>query len=406
MNKNTLYITFDGLSDPLGQSQILPYVCGLAQSGFHVNVLSCEKKERLRKEKTTILSAIDKLPISWNYILYDAEGGMLSRFFYILRIWNLARKTHRKKNIELVHCRSYLASLIGLAFKRRFKIPFVFDMRGFWADERLDGGIWKEGKPIEAFFYSYFKKKEKQFLSESDAVISLTHAGLKELNAQFPKNNLDERTTIIPCCTNTDKFSRKAVKPVDSLVDVSSNDHVLIYTGSIGTWYYTKEMIDCILIWKQLIPNLKLLILTKDAEELDKILTNYTLEQRKIIISASASYKDVPAYLSIAKAAIFFIKPAYSKIASSPTKMAECWAMGLPIITNSGIGDNDLYFNTNKGGVLVEGFSTPDYRSACQSYLSLSADPDHYRSIALNHFDTSMAIAKYVAIYKKLTAKS
>jgi glycosyltransferase involved in cell wall biosynthesis len=402
LNKHTLYITFDGLSDPLGQSQILPYLRGIAARGFDITVLSCEKKDKLEKEKENIAQLIGKLPISWKYIIYNEEGGFLSRLHYIRKIFSLAKKACREKKIELIHCRSYLASLIGLSFKLKYRVPFIFDMRGFWADERLDGGIWNTRHLLQKFFYNYFKSKENQFIRKSDAIISLTNAAVSELGKRYTPGFINGKTIVIPCCTNTDLFNRHFLKSSATLPGISAEDHVIIYTGSIGTWYYTREMIDCIFAWKNFIPGIKLLILTKDTEELQKILDSYPAEQKKFIVSASVTYKEVPAYLAMAKAAIFFIKPAYSKIASSPTKMAECWAMDLPIITNSGIGDNDLYFNTHKGGILINNFTSAEYVAACHNYLELSNKANAYREIALNYFDTRMAIEKYTSVYKSL----
>src|SRR5207253_833685 len=171
----------------------------------------------------------------------------------------------------------------------------------------------------------------------------------------------------------------------------------------IGTWYYTKEMIDCILVWQKKIPALKLLILTRDVEALNTVLAKYSEAQRKTVIRASAAYSEVPAYLKLARASIFFIKPAYSKIASSPTKMAECWSMNLPIITNSGIGDNDLYFKNNLGGLIVYNFTVPAYEQACEGYLKLKSANQDFRSIALSAFDKRWAVEKYLQIYDRLS---
>jgi glycosyltransferase involved in cell wall biosynthesis len=401
LNKNTLYITFDGLSDPLGQSQILPYLCGLAKNGYHISILSCEKKERLDAEINSIHEQLIDLPISWKYILYDEEGGFLSRIRYIRSLKKMAEEMRAKKPISLIHCRSYLSSLIGLSFKLKYNIPFIFDMRGFWADERMDGGIWKRSNPLQNLFYRYFKTKEKQFLKECDAIVSLTQAAVKELSKNYGASLIEKKTTIIPCCTNTSLFDRAKTHSNNLLPQLSKNDHVLIYTGSIGTWYYTREIIDCVLVWRSKIPDLKLVILTKDRIELELILADLDPEQQKIILVASASYQDVAKYLALAKAAIFFIKPAYSKIASSPTKMAECWAMDLPIITNKGIGDNDLYFKNYKGGVLINAFTHQNYLEACSDYLKLQANPGFYRKLALEHFDTELAIQRYCEIYNK-----
>ncbi len=212
------------------------------------------------------------------------------------------------------------------------------------------------------------------------------------------------KTSIIPCCTNTNLFKPNHQKLNLNISGLNANDHVIIYTGSIGTWYFTKEMIDCILVWKKFIPNLKFLILTKDQYALSEILKTYSTEQQNTVVSASSPYTQVVNYLSIAKAALFFIKPSYSKIASSPTKMAECWALDLPIITNSGIGDNDLYFNKYQGGVLLNSFTTEAYENACKNYLNLKQETNHYRKIALESFDTQNAITIYSNIYDKLSA--
>lgn len=402
MLKNTLYITFDGLSDPLGQSQILPYLCGIAANGFHIYILSCEKKERLEKEKENILSSLKNLPIEWDYIIYKETGGIFSRLQYIHKIKTEAYRLRKTKNFSLVHCRSYLASLIGLNFKRRYDVPFLFDARGFWADERLDGGIWKKTNPIQNLFYAFFKRKEKQFILRSDANVFLTKAAVSELEKFYPADMLRKKTEVIPCCTNAALFNKENVKPL-SLPGISEKTHLLVYTGSIGTWYYTKEMIDCALTWKKFIPEIKLLILSNDKIELERILSLYTEAEKSMVISANSLHKNVASYLALAKAAIFFIKPSYSKIASSPTKMAECWAMDLPIITNSGIGDNDLFFNTYKGGVLINAFTKEDYENACKNYLALSPAKDAYRKIALDHFDNNLAIQKYTRIYQSLT---
>lgn len=275
-------------------------------------------------------------------------------------------------------------------------------MRGFWADERIDGGIWKKKNILQHAFYYYFKRKELQFLKHSNAIVSLTQAGLTELTKSHSGLNLPTKTTIIPCCTNTNLF-KHVTTSFESIITITPNDHLLIYSGSIGTWYFTKEMIDCVLIWKQKIPNIKLLILTKDVAEIKHILNRYNDAEKSIIQIASANYNQMPQYLSLAKAAIFFIKPAYSKIASSPTKMAECWAMNLPIITNAGIGDNDIYFNQHKGGILINNFTPNDYLKACDDYLNALSNPINYRNLALTYFDTDEAIKRYSFIYHKIT---
>lgn len=403
MANNTLYISFDGLSDPLGRSQIIPYLTGISAHNIQITVLTCEKKDKIIKESESIQRTLGKSGIKWDHVLYDEDGGFLSRYHYLKELTAKAEKLHETVNFKLIHCRSYLAALIGLHFKRKYNIPFIFDMRGLWADERIDGKIWNKKNPIHLLAYLYFKKKEKEFFRECDALISLTENGSQYLSKQFPTFNIPGKTTVIPCCTDTEHFSRKNVIPPD--LGFTHDDHVLIYSGSIGTWYNTNEMLDCVSVWKKFIPNLKLLIVTKDLNELQNILSQRSDAERAIVKSISVNYSDMPAYLSLAKASIFFIKPVHSKIASSPTKMAECWSMGIPVITNKGIGDNDLFVYGKSGGILVNDFNESSYEEACRSYLKFTGTSEELRKIATQYFDNKEASVKYANIYQSLLVR-
>ena len=43
--KRILFISYDGMTDPLGQSQVIPYLQGLSKHGYEIFLLSCEKKQ-------------------------------------------------------------------------------------------------------------------------------------------------------------------------------------------------------------------------------------------------------------------------------------------------------------------------------------------------------------------------
>ena len=55
--KKVLYITYDGMTDPLGQSQVLPYLVGLSEKGYKFTILSFEKKERLCPRSSSKLTS-------------------------------------------------------------------------------------------------------------------------------------------------------------------------------------------------------------------------------------------------------------------------------------------------------------------------------------------------------------
>lgn len=79
-------------------------------------------------------------------------------------------------------------------------------MRGFWADERVDGGLWKLKNPIYSMIYRFFKQKEKDFLQYSDGIISLTNAAKTEMMRwNLPEVNA-EKIDVIPCAADFDLF--------------------------------------------------------------------------------------------------------------------------------------------------------------------------------------------------------
>lgn len=70
MNKKILYISYDGMTDPLGQSQVLPYLCKVAAEGFQFTLLSFEKKERYEKSRSVIEAICKENNIRWAPVFF------------------------------------------------------------------------------------------------------------------------------------------------------------------------------------------------------------------------------------------------------------------------------------------------------------------------------------------------
>src|SRR6476620_11682826 len=72
------YITYDGLTDPLGGSQVLPYLIGLAEVGHEITILSCEKPERMLRDGAQIRKLCADAGLTWNPIKYHKKPPVLS----------------------------------------------------------------------------------------------------------------------------------------------------------------------------------------------------------------------------------------------------------------------------------------------------------------------------------------
>ena len=154
-----LYLSYDGMTDPLGQSQVIPYLSFLSRSGYRFHLVSFEKKERFQEGQDKINNILKAAGIQWYPCLYTKSPPVLSTLKDLLIMKRVAGRIIQENTIMMVHCRSYISALAGLHIKEKFNIPFLFDMRGFWADERVDGKIWSLSNPVFSLIYRYFKKK-------------------------------------------------------------------------------------------------------------------------------------------------------------------------------------------------------------------------------------------------------
>lgn len=404
--RRALYISYDGMTDPLGSSQVIPYLAGLSALGHKIAILSCEKPERFRAGKEKIAGHLRDKGIQWTPLPYHKFPPVLSTVYDAWRLFCAARKLVKEGNFDTVHCRSYIPSLIGLALKRRYGLAFVFDMRGFWADERVDGNLWNLRNPIYWLVYRFFKAKEREFLRLADAVVSLTYAGESEMKTWPVK---PRRVDVIPCCADLERFRRDRVDPeaarkAAERLGLGKEDKVLVYLGSIGTWYLLDEMLEFFHALKTSDPAYRFLLVTPDDPEFIRARAREKgIDDLRI---TAARHDEVPAYLSLARLGVFFIRPVYSKKSSSPTKLGELLAMEIPVVANGGVGDMDHIFQRYRVGHLMNSFSASAYAEAAKAARRVEQLPKkEIRAAAEEYFSLSLGVNRYQAIYARLSGE-
>ena len=159
--KSVLYISYDGMTDPLGQSQVIPCMTGLARLGHRITVLSCEKPGSLRELGDTCRQVFDEFGINWHHIRYSKRPPLLSTLYDLARMYRLGLSLAKRHNFDIVHCRTVLPMLPGHRIARRYGTKLVFDTRSFWTDERVEGGLWNLANPVYRGLYAWFKKREE-----------------------------------------------------------------------------------------------------------------------------------------------------------------------------------------------------------------------------------------------------
>jgi len=116
-------------------------------------------------------------------------------------------------------------------------------------------------------------------------------------------------------------------------------------------------------------------------------------------------YQNVVHALAEMDAGVFYIKPVFSKIASSPTKMGEFLACGIPCLSNSGVGDVEEILLDEGAGVVLHDFSITSQENAIRSLLCRVSDPlitEKCISTANKYFSLEDGVQRYDNIYRML----
>ncbi|MDB5283635.1 MAG: glycosyltransferase family 4 protein [Bacteroidota bacterium] len=403
---NILYISYDGMTDPLGQSQVIPYLQGLSKAGYRFTLLSFEKPERFKKSCGEISELLGKSNIDWVPMVYTKKPAVLSTVYDLWQMKRKAVELHKQKNFKIVHCRSYISALAGMDLKKKLGIKFVFDMRGFYADERLDGGIWDISKPLYKAVYNFFKRKEKEFLSAADYTVTLTHKAEEVIHSWKGIAGQPVPIKVIPCCADRELFSYKSVdtallQQLRRRFNLTGSEFVLSYLGSIGTWYLPDEMLEFFKCLYNSSQSAKFLFITgDDPVDIMQRAKAKGIPETAVIISA-APHSKVPTYLALSNWCIFFIKPVFSKSASSPTKQGEIMSMGIPHVCNAGVGDIDSIID-ERSGVLIHKFERSEYEAAVKTILSTSLEPEYIRAKAEEVYSLFAGVEKYKQIYAEI----
>jgi glycosyltransferase involved in cell wall biosynthesis len=395
MTSDILYISYDGMLEPLGQSQVLAYLRPQA-AVRRVHLISFEKLEDWSNttERKRIGQDIAGVGIVWHPLRYHKRPSALATGWDIvcgIAVGSWLVVIHR---LRIVHARSYVAAVMALAIKRMTAAKFVFDMRGFWADERVDGGLWPRG----GHMFRVAKWFERHFLLAADHVVSLTRAAVREIaHFDYLKGRMPP-VTVIPTCADLTRFKPLPVRPPNSRF-------VLGYVGSAGTWYLFDEVAACFAQLLRLRPEARLLIINRGQHAyIRERLAAMDIAPEAVEL-ATASHAEVPHQMARMDAGIFFYRPSFSRAACAPTKLAEFLGCGIPCLGNAGVGDMAEVLAAEKVGVALSAFDKHSMADAVQQILHIATDPatrGRCVSAAQRHFSLDKGVASYTSIYERV----
>lgn len=382
-DKKILYISFDGLLDPLGQSQILPYLNFIKKFG-KLTCLSIEKK--IDKKNNF------KKKFNWKYILFSKKIFYFSKFYDFTKILLFSIIICKKEKINIIHCRGHLPALVAFFIKKIFSIKIIFDFRGFWIDERVDNGTLNLKIFYHWIIYVILKFLEKKVILNSDSFVFLTQFAADEVKKISKKNFFYQ---IIPCAADYNLFKKK---------NKIKNQNLFCYLGSLGTVYMLDEMLNFFIFLNKFNKNLKFMMITNNEEFLKN---NFLYEKnnflKKNLIIKNLKRDQIPKYLNYCTYAVSFIRPTYARNSSFPTKIGELLAMNIPIVYNIGLKGVDDFFLKNKLGIgikIKKKYTKNDIRKILKSLKLIRYT--NLRLISKKTLGLDLAIKKYKKIYAEL----
>jgi hypothetical protein len=139
MKPATLFISYNGLDDPLTHSQVVAYLRELAVSGIGIHLLTFEGK-LTDEQRQQFQERLASSGITWHTLRYHKRPSLLATLYDIvlgtLKAWRICRK----HNVQFIHARNHVPAAMALLLQRIGGYRWLFDMRGLMAEEYVDGG--------------------------------------------------------------------------------------------------------------------------------------------------------------------------------------------------------------------------------------------------------------------------
>lgn len=362
---SVVYLSHDGMLEPLGASQVLPYVTGLAEHGFKMQIVSFEKPGDLKppQRQLALRQELGQRGVAWHPLPYRSRPQLLAQAMDVVRGAREVRNVLASlPGPHLIHARSYVAGMMALLVHLATGVPYIFDMRGFWIDERVEAGFWRVSSPL----VSLLRRIESDLLRHAAAVVVLTHRGraLLEEREGYPPAG---RVRVVPTCTDLERFQpprsskhQADVEALRSKLGVQDGP-LLVYSGSLSTWYMGPETF---LAARGFLAagGGGFLVLTREVAEARRLAEKVGVEA----VIRTVSHAEMPEWLRAADAGLALVRPSWAKGASAPTKVGEYLASGLAVVATAGVGDLEDQFRGSPVGLAVD--SRPRKVSATGSW--------------------------------------
>lgn len=391
----TVYVTRNGLLEPLGQSQVFGYLRGLSRE-YGITLITYEKDEDWADADRVaeMRAACAELGIRWLPQRFLRWPRLIAPALSMVRMAWLLQREVRGQGARLIHARSYIPAGVALVVGRLLGVPFIFDMRALWPDELITAGRLRRGSLLHRAILA----AERACLRRAGAVVALTHAAVDHLNRVYEAEMAGQRVAVIPTCADLDRFVPATAPPAERII------------GCLGTvlsgWFRLDWLAAFVAVAARHDPALVFEMTTRDDPVAVRAAIDPTGGLGARLRIAPAASGEVPEVLQGQLASVmFYAGGEVSELGRSPTRMAEILGCGLPVVANDGVGDVARIIRDHRVGVVVRGSAEPEMQAAFDALLVLLADPGlatRCRKAAEELFSLDAGTAAFAALYEQV----
>lgn len=401
----SLYVCYYPLTEPLVQTQVVAYLEGLARNGHTIHLLSFETEPLTSRQKRQFRAELRARGITWHHLKYHKRPSLPATIYDVMcGVWKGLRLIRRHR-IDVIHARAHVPATMGLILKKLTGVGLIFDIRGLMAQEYIDIGNWApDSLPVRLT-----QKVQDVCIENADGLVVLTERaktllfGPDSAYKSVPPAPLQ----VIPCCADLTQIEAQEHQRAQMREELGLTDKtVMIYVGKFGGWYLQAEMVDFFAKAREQMPNLHFLVLSQSEREL--IAQEFERagigEEHFTLMQVEPA--AVAAYLWASDFSISLIRALPSKIASSPTKIGEYLAAGLPLVCNTGVGDMDTIVEEHQVGVSFDEFTPANYSHAAATIAPLIGDSEikaRCQRAARAHASLQeVGVPRYCALYEEV----
>lgn len=384
-----LFLSYDGLLEDIGQSQILRY-CERLAPRHRITLLTCEKPSDLADSAAMARAAarLADLGVAWTPLRYHKAPPVLSTAWDLLRMLAAALPGCRKGAFDVVHARSTPPAAVALALHCLAGTPFIFDMKGFWAEQRLETGAWRPGPVFDAA-----RRVQDAAIRRARFVVSETDAGIEALRSRGACDGMRGAFHVVPTCVDVGRFS---------LGPHPGPGFTLGFVGSFGAGYLLDPMVQAFRHLREAVPEARFRLVTRaDHARFEAAFRRQGIADGCYSIGP-ARPDQVPGELASLHGGVYFLAPSPAMKAVCPTKLPELLAAGVPVLTGPGIGDTEKILRERGVGVVVDPADGGALRGAVGEFLRLARSEGiraRCRRAALELLDVSRGVRVFDELY-------